>query len=165
MDVLATTTAPLVEIDHLSHVYRPGGADHGVARADESTLALGGGGHRVDGPQFDRPVEAGVPDGVGGGRGVRQDDPQPVPIDEHVVQMELGPDYPQAPPSVYWVTEIFHPNILPNYDSALARQYPRSRGHPLVRPREVVGLAQGVLVPVVPDAEVVGRRRDRRSSR
>ena len=56
------------------------------------------------------------------------EDPQPVPIDEHVVQIELGPDYPQTPPSVYWVTEIFHPNILPNYDSPLARQYPQSRG-------------------------------------
>src|SRR5215470_5190500 len=39
MDVLATTTAPLVEIDHLSHVYRQGGAgDHAVL--DDVNLTL-----------------------------------------------------------------------------------------------------------------------------
>src|ERR1035437_7848351 len=34
------------------------------------------------------------------------------------------------------------------------------RRHPLARPREIVGLRQRVLVPVVLDAEVVGRRGD-----
>jgi len=39
MDVLATTTAPLVEIGHLSHVYRQGGAgDHAVL--DDVNLTL-----------------------------------------------------------------------------------------------------------------------------
>jgi len=39
MDVLATTTAPLVEIEHLSHVYRQGGAgDHAVL--DDVSLKL-----------------------------------------------------------------------------------------------------------------------------
>jgi NitT/TauT family transport system ATP-binding protein len=38
MDVLATTTAPLVEIEHLKHVYRQGGADHGVL--DDVNLTL-----------------------------------------------------------------------------------------------------------------------------
>ncbi|HML13119.1 MAG TPA: nitrate/sulfonate/bicarbonate ABC transporter ATP-binding protein [Xanthobacteraceae bacterium] len=39
MDVLATTTAPLVEIEHLSHVYRQGGAgDHAVL--DDVNLEL-----------------------------------------------------------------------------------------------------------------------------
>jgi NitT/TauT family transport system ATP-binding protein len=39
MDVLATTTAPLVEIEHLSHVYRQGGAgDHAVL--DDVNLTL-----------------------------------------------------------------------------------------------------------------------------
>ena len=39
MDVLATTTtAPLVEIEHLSHVYRQGGADHGVLADVNLTL-------------------------------------------------------------------------------------------------------------------------------
>src|SRR5215470_14563195 len=39
MDVLATTTAPLVEIDHLSHVYRQaGGGDHAVL--DDVNLTL-----------------------------------------------------------------------------------------------------------------------------
>jgi NitT/TauT family transport system ATP-binding protein len=38
MDVLATTTAPLVEIGHLNHVYRQGGADHGVL--DDVNLTL-----------------------------------------------------------------------------------------------------------------------------
>src|ERR1035437_4188245 len=34
------------------------------------------------------------------------------------------------------------------------------RRHPLAPPREIVGLRQRVLVPVVLDAEVVGRRGD-----
>src|ERR1700739_2623319 len=39
MDVLATTTAPLVEIEHLSHVYRQGGAgDHAVLEDVNLTL-------------------------------------------------------------------------------------------------------------------------------
>src|SRR5262249_29103126 len=39
MDVLATTTAPLVDIEHLSHVYRQGGAgDHAVL--DDVNLTL-----------------------------------------------------------------------------------------------------------------------------
>jgi NitT/TauT family transport system ATP-binding protein len=39
MDVLATTTAPLVEIEHLSHVYRQGGAgDHAVLADVNLTL-------------------------------------------------------------------------------------------------------------------------------
>jgi len=39
MDVLATTTAPLVEIEHLSHVYRQGGAgDHAVLSDVNLTL-------------------------------------------------------------------------------------------------------------------------------
>jgi NitT/TauT family transport system ATP-binding protein len=40
MDVVATATitAPLVEIDHLNHVYRQGGADHGVL--DDVNLTL-----------------------------------------------------------------------------------------------------------------------------
>src|SRR5207302_523193 len=47
-------------------------------------------------------------------------------------------------------------------ERAVRTQHARGCGDPLVRPREVVGLAQRVLVPVVPDAEVVGRRRDGR---
>src|SRR5262250_2178659 len=39
MDVLATTTVPLVDIEHLSHVYRQGGAgDHAVL--DDVNLTL-----------------------------------------------------------------------------------------------------------------------------
>jgi Effector-associated domain 1/Ubiquitin-conjugating enzyme len=61
-------------------------------------------------------------------RDLRALDPQPTEIDEHVVQIELGPDFPDKPPQVYWQTEIFHPNIWPNYESDNARQHPLMRG-------------------------------------
>jgi hypothetical protein len=53
---------------------------------------------------------------------------QPIEIDEHIVQIELGPGFPEKVPNVYWQTEIFHPNIWPNYDSEKARQYPERKG-------------------------------------
>jgi hypothetical protein len=53
---------------------------------------------------------------------------EPVDIDRHVVQIELGPGYPTEPPHVFWLTEIFHPNIYPNYDSDAARERPQFMG-------------------------------------
>lgn len=61
-------------------------------------------------------------------RDLHAKDLQPTEIDEHVVQIELGPDFPDKPPVVYWQTEIFHPNIWPNYESEKARQHPMERG-------------------------------------
>jgi hypothetical protein len=55
-------------------------------------------------------------------------DLEPTLIDEHVVQIELGPDYPLTPPDVYWLTEIFHPNVWPNYESEKFRLHPPMRG-------------------------------------
>ena len=55
-------------------------------------------------------------------------DLDPVDIEDHVVQLEFGPDFPQAPPTVFWLTPIFHPNIYPNYDSELARKSPPRQG-------------------------------------
>jgi hypothetical protein len=52
----------------------------------------------------------------------------PVEIEEHVVQIEFGPDFPQVAPTVFWMTEIFHPNIWPNYDSQQARERPQFQG-------------------------------------
>jgi len=51
-----------------------------------------------------------------------------VNISHHVVQIELGADYPLTAPSVYWLTHIFHPNVYPTYDCELTRQRPQLRG-------------------------------------
>src|SRR5215472_5087995 len=53
---------------------------------------------------------------------------EPIDIEDHVVQLEFGPDFPQVAPMVFWLTEIFHPNIYPNYDSPLARKSPPRQG-------------------------------------
>jgi hypothetical protein len=53
----------------------------------------------------------------------------PVAIEDHVVQLEFRPDFPQVAPLVFWVTPIFHPNIWPNYDSERARRYPARKGY------------------------------------
>ena len=52
----------------------------------------------------------------------------PVEIDEHVVQIEFGTDFPQTAPTVFWMTEIFHPNIWPNYESQQALNRPEFQG-------------------------------------
>jgi Effector-associated domain 1 len=53
----------------------------------------------------------------------------PVDIEDHVVQLEFGPNFPQVAPMVFWVTPIFHPNIWPNYDCERARRYPARKGY------------------------------------
>jgi len=53
---------------------------------------------------------------------------EPIDIEDHVVQLDFGPDFPQTAPMVFWLTEIFHPNIYPNYDSPLARKSPPRMG-------------------------------------
>jgi hypothetical protein len=52
----------------------------------------------------------------------------PQPIEDHVVQLEFGPDFPQMAPMVFWLTPIYHPNIYPNYDSEKYREKPAARG-------------------------------------
>jgi hypothetical protein len=51
-----------------------------------------------------------------------------ITIRHHVLRIELGPDFPEVAPRVYWLTPIFHPNVFPNYDSEPARQDPQLRG-------------------------------------
>jgi hypothetical protein len=47
---------------------------------------------------------------------------------EHEVEIELGPDFPETAPRVYWLSPIFHPNVSPNYESERARERPMMRG-------------------------------------
>jgi hypothetical protein len=52
----------------------------------------------------------------------------PVEIDRHRVLIQITPDFPETHPVVFWQSEIFHPNIWPNYDSDPAREQPYARG-------------------------------------
>jgi hypothetical protein len=50
----------------------------------------------------------------------------PEPIDEHSVLVELGGEFPETPPVVFWLTPVFHPNVAPNYGPD-AHQYDQGR--------------------------------------
>lgn len=55
--------------------------------------------------------------------------PEPVETDRpHRVLIEFGPDFPMAPPRVFWLTPIFHPNVYPMYECEAARNRPHARG-------------------------------------
>jgi ubiquitin-protein ligase len=43
-------------------------------------------------------------------------DAAPVDISEHRVLIQLGSDFPETPPMVFWLTQIFHPNVFPTYE-------------------------------------------------
>ena len=43
----------------------------------------------------------------------------PVPIEDHVVLVVLGPEFPRQAPALWWETPIFHPNVAPNYGDGL----------------------------------------------
>ncbi|HET9895628.1 MAG TPA: effector-associated domain EAD1-containing protein [Streptosporangiaceae bacterium] len=45
----------------------------------------------------------------------------PVDIDRHVVLIQLGSDFPTSPPAVYWLTQIYHPNVFPTYECEASR--------------------------------------------
>jgi hypothetical protein len=53
---------------------------------------------------------------------------EPYVIDRHAVLLQLGPEFPVQPPSAFWLSPIFHPNVFPTYDSEQSRQYPHMRG-------------------------------------
>jgi len=53
---------------------------------------------------------------------------EPVVVEDHVVQIELGEKFPLAPPIVFWLSDIFHPNVFPNYECEDARRYPQRQG-------------------------------------
>jgi hypothetical protein len=45
----------------------------------------------------------------------------PVPIEDHVVLVVLGPEFPRQAPTLWWETPIFHPNVAPNYGDGQRR--------------------------------------------
>ncbi|MFI0980887.1 effector-associated domain EAD1-containing protein [Streptomyces sp. NPDC021093] len=53
---------------------------------------------------------------------------EPSEITRHVVLIQLGPDFPETAPQVYWLTPVFHPNVFPNYDNEQSRLYAQSKG-------------------------------------
>lgn len=55
-------------------------------------------------------------------------EPDPVLVKHHKLRIELGPEFPQTPPVVFWLSPIFHPNVFPMYDSEAARDRPELRG-------------------------------------
>ncbi|MGP4045113.1 effector-associated domain EAD1-containing protein [Streptomyces sp. 2A115] len=55
-------------------------------------------------------------------------DGEPSEITHHVVLIQLGPEFPETAPEVYWLTPVFHPNVFPNYDCEQSRTYAQSKG-------------------------------------
>ena len=45
----------------------------------------------------------------------------PIDVDRHRVLVQLGPDFPETPPMVFWLSQIFHPNVFPTYECEAAR--------------------------------------------
>ena len=58
----------------------------------------------------------------------RSEGGEPTEVWEHVVQIEFGERFPLEPPTVFWLSPIFHPNIWPNYDSEAARRHAQRQG-------------------------------------
>ena len=48
-------------------------------------------------------------------------DSSPTDIDRHQVLIQLGSDFPESPPMVFWLTPIYHPNVFPTYECEVAR--------------------------------------------
>lgn len=48
-------------------------------------------------------------------------DSPPTDIDRHQVLIQLGADFPESPPVVFWQSPIFHPNVFPTYECDVAR--------------------------------------------
>jgi Effector-associated domain 1 len=48
-------------------------------------------------------------------------DSAPTDIDRHQVLIQLGSDFPESPPVVFWLTPIYHPNVFPTYECEVAR--------------------------------------------
>jgi hypothetical protein len=43
----------------------------------------------------------------------------PIAIEDHVVLLVLGPEFPRQAPALWWESPIFHPNVAPNYGDGL----------------------------------------------
>ncbi|WP_250291355.1 effector-associated domain EAD1-containing protein [Frankia sp. CiP1_Cm_nod1] len=52
----------------------------------------------------------------------------PITVDRHVVLIQLGAEFPETPPLVFWLTPVFHPNVFPNYDCDQAREHEAQQG-------------------------------------
>jgi ubiquitin-protein ligase len=53
---------------------------------------------------------------------------EPADVSVHQLSIVLGPDFPITAPTVHWLTDIFHPNIYPTYESEALRERPYARG-------------------------------------
>lgn len=52
----------------------------------------------------------------------------PTDIDYHRVLIQLGSDFPETPPMVFWLSQVFHPNVFPTYECERARGREQQRG-------------------------------------
>jgi len=55
-------------------------------------------------------------------------DEQPPGIRVHQLSIVLLPDFPIVAPQVRWLSDVFHPNIWPTYESEPLREKPYARG-------------------------------------
>lgn len=53
---------------------------------------------------------------------------EPLDITVHQLSIVLGPEFPITAPQVRWLTDIFHPNVYPTYESESLRERPHARG-------------------------------------
>jgi ubiquitin-protein ligase len=53
---------------------------------------------------------------------------EPTDISVHQLSIVLPPDFPIVAPRVRWLTDIFHPNVYPTYESERLRENPHARG-------------------------------------
>jgi hypothetical protein len=52
----------------------------------------------------------------------------PGDIDQHRVLIQLGSDFPESPPMVFWLSQIFHPNVFPTYECEASRGREAQKG-------------------------------------
>jgi hypothetical protein len=53
---------------------------------------------------------------------------EPTDIAAHELSIVLPPDFPIVAPRVRWLTDIYHPNVYPTYESDPLRERPYARG-------------------------------------
>jgi hypothetical protein len=53
---------------------------------------------------------------------------EPADISVHQLSIVLPPDFPIVAPRVRWLTDIYHPNVYPTYESERLRENPYARG-------------------------------------
>ncbi|MBG0562563.1 effector-associated domain EAD1-containing protein [Actinoplanes aureus] len=55
-------------------------------------------------------------------------DGEPTLIRHHQIRIELGPDFPERHPDVFFLSPIFHPNVFPMYDTPETHHKQELRG-------------------------------------